>query len=174
MELARNNFSTSRAAQSVWVTRSPSENQSDSREVSRKSLGLKLLHSFDILFYLTLWCAALLLAPRNMLWACNLFISMVAFAFWMVARWQLGSAFMIGLEARELVTHGLYRYFRHPIYYFGQVASVAAMLALQQWWLFAILSFAPFWQYTRIRREEAVLEKEFGDSFRQHRAKTWI
>ena len=79
------------------------------------------------------------------------------------------------VKAKQLVTHGLYRRFRRPIYLFGGIAALGGLVALQSWWLLgAWLLYAPTIQWTRLRRENEALEAALGDAFREHRKGTWI
>ncbi len=65
--------------------------------------------------------------------------------------------------------------FRHPIYLFGVPSNFAALLALQNWWLILFwFAFAAPIQWARLRREDRVLEAEFGDAFVELRKHTWV
>lgn len=121
----------------------------------------QIIRLSDIVVFLGLWCFALHDGERSVIWVGGLVTSMVGFAFWMVVRLQLGNSFSIAAEAKELVTSGLYRHFRHPIYLFG---VLGALVALQNWaivgvWLLAITPI----QVARMRKEE----EAFGDTFRE-------
>src|SRR5690349_18543042 len=87
---------------------------------------------------------------------------------WVTARLQLGASFAIEPQARKLVTHGLYTRFRHPVYLFGQLTFVGLAIAWRQWfgYLAAVLIWAV--QMYRMRREDAVLERAFGEEFRRY------
>jgi protein-S-isoprenylcysteine O-methyltransferase Ste14 len=98
----------------------------------------------------------------------------VTFPLWIAARLQLGDSFSPWADARRLVTTGLYRRIRHPIYVFGGLACFGALVALQVWpivWLW--LALTPI-QIVRIRREERVLAAAFGDAYREYRRGTWF
>ena len=99
----------------------------------------------------------------------------IGFTLWMTARLQLGKSFSVRPEARALVTTGLYSKFRNPIYLFGGVAYVGVIVA----WgkavpLIVFLLTYPAWQFMRARKENAVLEKAFGDEYRRYKARTWL
>ena len=143
--------------------------------MNRDSITAKLAYASDIVIYLAIWAAALIFGQRSLFWVTSLCLSGVAFVLWIMARKQLGSSFMIGVQATQLVTHGLYRYFKHPIYYFGWLAHLFAYLALQIWWLTVIwILVATSVQLSRLHRENLALEAEFGDAFRLHRRSTWV
>jgi protein-S-isoprenylcysteine O-methyltransferase Ste14 len=57
---------------------------------------------------------------------------------WFVARRQVGTAFSVKPQARQLVAAGFYAKLRHPIYVFGTMAFLLVLLALQGWAALAI------------------------------------
>jgi protein-S-isoprenylcysteine O-methyltransferase Ste14 len=102
-------------------------------------------------------------------------LAAAGFALWLTARLQLGQSFSVRPKARALVTTGLYSKFRNPIYLFGGVAYGGLFIA----WgriipLAAFLVFYTMWQTMRTRKENAVLEKAFGDEYRRYKAQTWL
>jgi protein-S-isoprenylcysteine O-methyltransferase Ste14 len=101
-------------------------------------------------------------------------ISLIAFAFWMVARRQLGASFAIRAEARKLVTTGLYSRIRNPIYFFAGIALAAALIA--GGWYLGLLIFLLIYthQLFRIRNEERVLTQAFGEEYLAYKARTWF
>jgi protein-S-isoprenylcysteine O-methyltransferase Ste14 len=134
----------------------------------------KILIWGDVAFWLAVLVAAILLRPRTTAWFAGIILAAIAFPLWIVARTQLGSAFSITPQARGLVTSGLYARVRHPIYVFGTVAALSALLALQIRPLFFIgLALVPL-SLLRVRREEQVLAAAFGDEYRRYREKTWF
>jgi len=90
------------------------------------------------------------------------------------ARYQLGKSFSVTPQARALVTHGLYSRMRNPIYVFGGLVILGIILILQRPYLWFLLAVLIPVQILRARREAAVLEEKFGDSYRQYRRKTWF
>ena len=101
-------------------------------------------------------------------------VSMPAFILWMLARHQLGDSFSVRAEARKLVTHGIYSKIRNPIYLFGGLAFLGEFLALGSYVGIAILVVINLGQYSRIRREEQVLDAAFGDDYCAYKDKTWF
>src|SRR5262245_14229980 len=111
----------------------------------------------DVAFWLAVFLGGLRFGPRTRFWFAGISLSLVAFPLWVAARLQLGSAFSIRPEARRLVTSGLYSKLRHPVYVFGTLASLAALLTLQVWPLLAAgVALVPI-TLLRARREEQVL-----------------
>jgi protein-S-isoprenylcysteine O-methyltransferase Ste14 len=90
------------------------------------------------------------------------------------ARIQLGNSFSVRPQARELVTGGLYRHVRHPVYVFGTLVITGLLLYLNLLpALLVLLVLIPI-QVARARAEERVLEEHFGQQYRDYRAQTWF
>jgi protein-S-isoprenylcysteine O-methyltransferase Ste14 len=132
------------------------------------------LYWVDVMLCL-MWTAFLALySPRGPQFYAGMTLAAVAFPFWMTARVQLGSSFSVTAKARRLVTTGLYARFRSPIYLFGGLTFGGLALA---WgnplgWV-CVLTMIPM-QYLRIRREDAILEKAFGEKYRLYKSRTWF
>ena len=134
----------------------------------------KVLIWGDVAFWLAVLVAAILLGPRTNAWVAGIILAAISFPLWIAARMQLGSAFSVMPQARRLVTSGLYARIRHPVYVFGTIASLSALLALQIWRLVAIgVALLPI-TLLRARREQQVLEAAFGDEYRRYRERTWF
>lgn len=104
----------------------------------------------------------------------GLVLALLSLGFWVAARWQLGSSFSVGAQAKQLVTRGLYGRIRNPVYVFGALLITGLILySGQLWWLLALLVLAPV-QILRARKEAMVLEAAFGDEYRAWRARTWF
>jgi protein-S-isoprenylcysteine O-methyltransferase Ste14 len=72
-----------------------------------------------------------------------------------------------------LVTDGPYRVSRNPIYVALSLVYVGLALGLGVWWAFVVLPFV--WlvlHFGIVRREEAYLERRFGEAYRAYRART--
>ena len=70
-------------------------------------------------------------------------------------------------EGHRLVTTGIYRYIRHPMYASQWVFSIAQILLLQNWIAgpASLLVFIPFY-ILRVRAEEKMMLERFGDEYR--------
>ena len=78
-------------------------------------------------------------------------------------------------EAREnaqLVTHGPYRWVRHPLYAFGFAMLIALALVTAMWWLAALAVLFIGFMLWRVPKEEATLIEIFGDAYRQYMTRT--
>lgn len=87
----------------------------------------------------------------------------IATAFTAWGMWTLRHSFSITVEARELVTTGPYRFFRHPIY-LGEIC-VAAAVVVWRWSIVNVIIFFLFvcMQIVRARREEKKLRRVFPE-----------
>jgi protein-S-isoprenylcysteine O-methyltransferase Ste14 len=97
----------------------------------------------------------------------------VAFAIW--ARWHLGanwSAIVSIREEHELIRTGPYRRVRHPIYtgMLLAMAGTALVLGEVRGLLASLITLAAF--YSKARKEEAWLTREFGERFEAHAKQT--
>jgi protein-S-isoprenylcysteine O-methyltransferase Ste14 len=93
---------------------------------------------------------------------------------WFLARKQLGDAFSARAEARKLVTWGVYSRIRHPVYVFGSVAWVGALLPMLGWQGLTIGVVLVFVQFARARREERLLAETFGPEWEEYKRHTWF
>jgi protein-S-isoprenylcysteine O-methyltransferase Ste14 len=90
---------------------------------------------------------------------------------------DLGQCWSVTLEIRQthqLVTTGVYRHVRHPMYAAFFLWAVAQALLLPNWIAGAagLVGFGLlFW--LRVGREEQMMEAKFGDAYRTYAARTW-
>ena len=74
---------------------------------------------------------------------------------------HLGRSFSIMPEARELVTSGLYRYLRHPLYLAEMIAVTGIVLQFLSVWTVLLLAIEIALQLRRMHNEEIVLTAAF-------------
>ena len=91
-----------------------------------------------------------------------------------LARAQLGNSFSVTPQARALVTRGLYRKVRHPVYVFSSIGIAGLFLYLGLPWLLLLFVIIIPLQFFRARAEEKVLEEKFGEEFRAWKRTTWL
>ncbi len=104
----------------------------------------------------------------------GLFLLVVGFVLWTLARFQLGNSLTVSAQAKQLVTRGLYSKIRNPIYVFGSILIAGLILLLgRPMWLLVFAVIIPL-QLWRAGKESQVLETEFGEAYRTYRASTWF
>jgi protein-S-isoprenylcysteine O-methyltransferase Ste14 len=133
------------------------------------STGLGIL---PLLYLLTRW---LDFADYHLpTWAGWLGAAVFAVALWLLWRSHvdLGLNWSAALEIREehsLVTHGVYRRIRHPMYAAHWLWAVAQVLLLRNWIagpaLFVL--FLPLY-FLRVPHEEQMMLGQFGEEYRQY------
>ena len=139
-----------------------------------RQIAKKMLQWTDVVACLTLGGLAIRFGSRTGVWYCGLSLTAVSLPLWLVARYQLGTAFSARPVARHLVKRGLYARIRHPIYVFGSLAYFGTLLALQIWPILAAwLALTPI-EVVRARREERVLAEAFGSEYQAYRRQTWF
>jgi len=74
-------------------------------------------------------------------------------------------------QNHQLVTHGPYRYVRHPLYSFGSLLVIALMVITSLWWLIGLVIPLVF-LFWRTATEEARLIETFGDDYRAYMQRT--
>lgn len=98
-----------------------------------------------------------------------------SFMCWASSRIQLGALTTFQAKAdKYFVTTGLYKYFRHPIYYFGSFAIFSYIMLLRRYsLLFVFILLIPF-QIIRALREEKVLREKFEDRYNNYIRHVWF
>jgi len=75
-------------------------------------------------------------------------------------------------EDHQLITHGIYRYTRHPVYLGVLIAIIGLpIFASSLYGFLTMLALIPI-VLNRIRMEERLLTEEFGDSYRDYQKNT--
>ena len=95
-------------------------------------------------------------------------------AIWITARVQLGNSFAVEPKIRPLVNRGLYSKFRHPIYLFSSLAVLGILMMLQNGYLFFPWIILLIAQGARIKAENRLLEKAYGDDYVAYVKKIWF
>jgi len=91
-----------------------------------------------------------------------------------VARVQLGGSFAVTAQAKRLVTTGLYKKIRNPIYVFSATFLAGLVVVTERWLLLLPIAVLVPVQMLRARREEAVLADAFGEEYERYKAGTWF
>ncbi|HEX2978720.1 MAG TPA: protein-S-isoprenylcysteine O-methyltransferase [Anaerolineaceae bacterium] len=76
-------------------------------------------------------------------------------------------------EEHTLITNGIYRYIRHPMYASQLVWGIAQALLIQNWiaGFGSLIFFVPFY-ILRSRAEEQMMLAKFGDQYREYKKST--
>ena len=90
---------------------------------------------------------------------------------------DLGRFWSVTLEIRQthrLVTAGIYRHVRHPMYTAFFLWAIAQALLLPNWIAgpAGLIGFGTLFAL-RVGREEQMMEATFGDAYRAYAARTW-
>jgi len=90
---------------------------------------------------------------------------------------DLGRFWSVTLEIRQthcLVTTGVYRHVRHPMYAAFFLWAIAQALLLPNWFagLAGLVGFGTLFGF-RVRSEERMMEATFGDAYRAYAERTW-
>lgn len=89
---------------------------------------------------------------------------------------SLGSNFSLVLEIKEkhsLITHGVFRYIRHPIYAAHLLWGIAQALLLHNWIAgYSMLFFFLLLYWRRVSREERMMLEYFGDEYSKYMKRT--
>ena len=94
---------------------------------------------------------------------------------WIVAMAQLGKSLAVLPGGDRLVTHGVYRYIRHPVYwaivltFFGLFLAVGSTYGM----IYLGVVVVPL-NIVRARCEDRALLAQFGDAYRAYRQRTWF
>ena len=106
------------------------------------------------------------------------FVLALALLAWAVATMtRAGSNVPTNLPSTTIVEAGPYRFTRNPIYLGMFLGLVGLAIGFDSLWLLVMLApFALVIRYGVVAREEAYLERKFGDAYRQYRARVrrWL
>jgi protein-S-isoprenylcysteine O-methyltransferase Ste14 len=76
---------------------------------------------------------------------------------------QLGRSFSVMAEARRLVTSGVYRIVRHPLYVAEEIAAIGLVMQFVSYQTLLLLAVHGGFQLRRMRNEEAILTGTFPE-----------
>jgi protein-S-isoprenylcysteine O-methyltransferase Ste14 len=102
----------------------------------------------------------------------------LALAAWAIATLtRAGSNVPTGTPTTTIVDAGPYRFTRNPVYLGMIVGLIGLAIAFDSLWpLVALMPFALVIRYGVVAREEAYLERKFGDAYRHYRSRVrrWL
>jgi protein-S-isoprenylcysteine O-methyltransferase Ste14 len=76
---------------------------------------------------------------------------------------RLGRSFSVMAEARGLVTSGIYRHIRHPLYLAEEIAAIGCVIQFFSIWAVMLLAVQFGFQLRRMANEERVLRRHFPE-----------
>jgi protein-S-isoprenylcysteine O-methyltransferase Ste14 len=135
---------------------------------------MKLLYWIDVFFFLCFGVYVVAETRVDYRYIVGVGMAIFGFACWVMARIQLGESFSVSAQAKALVTTGLYSKLRHPIYTFGGIAFLGLFIAWGRPIPLVVFLIAYSMQIFRIKKEDAILENEFGEEYRRYRESTWF
>jgi len=110
--------------------------------------------------------------PARWLGALVFVLALALFAWAIVTMTRAGSNVPTNRPTTTIVESGPYRFTRNPIYLGMLLGLIGLGLALDNLWLLVVLvPFALVIRYGVVAREEAYLERRFGDVYRGYRAR---
>ena len=75
-------------------------------------------------------------------------------------------------KEHQLVTHGIYRYIRHPLYTVGSSLFISFGMMADSWFVAALGILTFILMAIRTPKEEANLIEKFGDEYREYMKRT--
>jgi protein-S-isoprenylcysteine O-methyltransferase Ste14 len=127
------------------------------------------------------WLVPLPFLPANLpagwLGAMVLVLASALFAWAIVIMTRAGSNVPTNRPTTAIVESGPYRFTRNPIYLGMFLGLIGLAMALDNLWLLMLLvPFALVIRYGVVAREEAYLERKFGDVYRGYRSRVrrWL
>jgi protein-S-isoprenylcysteine O-methyltransferase Ste14 len=116
-------------------------------------------------------------APAGWLGGMVFALALALFAWAITTMTRAGSNVPTSRPTMTIVDTGPYRFTRNPIYLGMVLGLIGLAIALNTLWLLlALLPFGLVIRYGVIAREEAYLERKFGDVYRDYRARVrrWV
>jgi len=115
--------------------------------------------------------------PAGWLGALVFVLALALFAWAIVTMTRAGSNVPTNRPTTAIVENGPYRFTRNPIYLGMFLGLVGLAVAFDDLWLLMLLvPFALIIRYGVVAREEAYLERKFGDVYRTYRSRVrrWL
>jgi len=127
------------------------------------------------------WLHPLPFAPAGLphAWAgAGIFVIGLAIVVWAITALKAAGTSVQGYKPTSaIVDHGPYRFTRNPVYVGMLVGLAGLAVAFDTLWL--LVTLVPFFAIIRfgvVAREEAYLDRKFGDAYRSYRARVrrWL
>jgi protein-S-isoprenylcysteine O-methyltransferase Ste14 len=115
--------------------------------------------------------------PAGWLGAMVFALALALFAWAIITMTRAGSNVPTNLPTTTIVDTGPYRFTRNPIYAAMVLGLIGLAIAFNSLWLLlTLVTFALIIHYGVVAREEAYLERKFGDAYRHYRSRVrrWL
>ena len=111
-------------------------------------------------------------STQNMVGLMLIVIGFVIILIAQITLWKYYSSTLVIKENHQLITHGIYRFVRHPIY-LGNITLFLgiAVYVSSLYGFLTLLGLIPVF-LVRIKMEERLLTEEFGDKHRTYKKNT--
>ena len=104
----------------------------------------------------------------------GLVVFVIGIALFVIARRELGANWSQTVSAKqepELVTSGLYRYVRHPMYAAGLLASIGSAVVVGGPFVFLVLFLTPIFLW-RVGAEDRLMTEQFPRAYPAYKERT--
>ncbi|TAM98685.1 MAG: isoprenylcysteine carboxylmethyltransferase family protein, partial [Rhizobiaceae bacterium] len=150
------------------------KNAAEWARLSVSTLGLGIL---PFVYVVSGWPRSLSYPPHPVLLALGIIAAVGALVLFRLTHKALGKMWSVSLQLKEdhrLVTTGVYRHLRHPMYSAFWLMAVAQALLLPNLLggLAGLVGFGLLFAL-RIGPEERMMEEAFGEEYRAYRKRTW-
>ena len=109
--------------------------------------------------------------PVGLRWCGGATMTVALWLFWR-SHADLGRNWSVSVEIRkghELITHGVYRHIRHPMYAAIWLWSIAQGLLLANWLAgWSVVPAFAIMYFLRVAREEGLMCESFGEAYRDY------
>jgi protein-S-isoprenylcysteine O-methyltransferase Ste14 len=145
-------------------------------ELARLAVSTTGLGIVPLLYVVSGWPRFASYPPRPFLFVLGLAAGLAAMALFRLTHKALGRMWSVSLQLKEghkLVTTGIYRHLRHPMYSAFWLMGVAQAFLLPNWvaGLSGLVGFGVLF-FLRIGPEERMMEEAFGEEYRAYRDRT--
>jgi protein-S-isoprenylcysteine O-methyltransferase Ste14 len=154
-----------------------SRDSKDVIEQLRLAISTVGLGVVPFIYVATGWPHAASYRPHPVLFLCGAAAAAGALVLFRLTHKALGKMWSVSLQLREghrLVTSGVYRTLRHPMYSAFWLMALAQALLLPNWVAgpAGLVGFGLLFAL-RVGQEERMMEEAFGDEYRSYRDRTW-
>jgi len=160
-----------------WVVM---EHKGDREKPKTKPLNLKRLYDRIFSLSLGILLALQLLGLNIFPYQNSTFLQIVGFILTCIGIWisiqariDLGNNWTHAAEYQikekhQLITHGIYKYIRHPIYSGMFLSFIGSELIVGSYLVIATIIVLPIVAYLQGKKEEKILIKEFGSEYKTY------